>query len=355
MVDRPGPSDAPRPALRLKSQKFREARQGDWRALSGQLDKAERRGLGSFSVDELLNLPVLYRSTMSSLSMAQSISLDRNMITYLQALCVRAYVYIYGPQTRLKDVLSGFFIHAWPNAVRKLAREMLLTFLILIVGGVAGWLLCAFDSNWYNVLLPSDQAQGRDLGASVESLRKSMGGAEDHALSPFAVFLMTHNVRVAIMTFAMGAIFGLPTFAITLYTGITAGAMIWLFASKGLGYEFVAWLTIHGTTEFFALIIAAACGFHIARRLMFPGDATRRTALAEAGLLSGTAMIGVAIMLTVAGCLEGIGRQTITDSLWRILIGLVMLTIWSCYFLGVGRKTPADAFTGRSPATGEGG
>ena len=50
------PADAPKPVLRLKSQKFREARQSDWRALSSQLDKVEKRGLGSFSIDELLNL-----------------------------------------------------------------------------------------------------------------------------------------------------------------------------------------------------------------------------------------------------------------------------------------------------------
>lgn len=345
MTDQPIPhTNEPKPVLRLKSQKFREARQGDWRSLSSQLDKVEKRGLGSFSIDELLNLPVLYRSAMSSLSMAQSISLDRNMITYLQALCVRAYVYIYGPQTRLKDVLKGFFIHAWPSAVRQLAREIALTFTIFVTGIVAGWLLCSHDSSWYGLLLPGEQGS-RDVGSSAAELRKTIGDGGDHALSPFAVFLMTHNVGVAISTFALGAFFGLPTFALILYTGITMGAMVWLFAQKGMGIEFAAWLTIHGTTELFAIIIAGACGFHIARRLMFPGDATRRSALAEAGLLTGTAMIGVAIMLTIAGCLEGIGRQTITDTLVRFAIGLVMLTIWCLYFTRVGRgKATTDRF-----------
>jgi hypothetical protein len=56
-------------------------------------------------------------------------------------------------------------------------------------------------------------------------------------------------------------------------------------------------------------------------------------------------MIGVAIMLTIAGCLEGIGRQTITDTVLRIAIGLVMLTIWCLYFTSVGRgKATTDRF-----------
>ncbi|HTN42079.1 MAG TPA: stage II sporulation protein M [Asticcacaulis sp.] len=337
------PADAPKPVLRLKSQKFREARQSDWRTLSTQLDKVEKRGVGSFSIDELLNLPLLYRSAMSSLSMAQSISLDRNLITYLQALCVRAYVYVYGPQTRLKDVLYSFFILGWPRAVRKLGGEIALAFATLVMGAVAGWLLCAHDSSWYNVFLPGEQGS-RGLDSSAAELRKTIGGnPENHALSPFAVFLMTHNVGVAISTFAFGAVFGLPTFALTLYTGITLGAMVWLFAQQGMGFEFAAWLTIHGTTELFALVIAAGCGFHIARRLMFPGDATRKAALREAGTLTGTAMIGVALMLTVAGCLEGIGRQMITDPFIRIGIGAVMLTIWGLYYTSVGRRKPGES------------
>ena len=326
------------PPLRLKSQKFREARQGDWRALNAQLDRADRQGLNGFSVEEILNLPLLYRSAMSSLSMAQSISLDRNMVTYLQALCARAYVTVYGPQTRVKDILSGFFAQDWPRSVRRLWPEIAVSIAIFLVGLFAGWAVCAHDSSWYGNFV-GGMTEGRTPSASVETLRKTLGHSEkDAMLSPFAVFLMTHNTRVAIMAFSFGVLFGIPTFALTLYTGLQMGAMLWLFSSKGLGIEFAAWLSIHGTTEISAFIISGACGFNIARRLMFPGDLSRRAALAEAGKLTGTAMIGVALMLTVAGCLEGIGRQTITEPVFRFAIGGVMLTLWLLFFLFVGRS-----------------
>ena len=326
------------PQLQLKSQKFRDARQADWRTLNGQLDKLEKRGINSFSVEELLNLPVLYRSAMSSLSMAQSISLDRNLITYLQSLCARAYVHIYGPQTRLQEVLGGFFLKAWPRSVRALWPEILLAFVATVAGVLIGWLLCAHDSSWYNVFLPPELAQGRDLTATAKQLHDTLGGnPEKAALSPFAVMLMTHNTQVAIMAFALGVIFGLPTLSLLIQNGIMMGAFLWLFASKGLGLEMAAWLTIHGTTEIFAIILAGAGGFHLARKIMFPGDATRRQSLMEAGQLTGTVMIGVAAMLTVAGCLEGIGRQTITATWARIAIGVFMLALWCGYYLFVGR------------------
>ena len=342
MLDEPLRPEPPKPVLQLKSQKFREARQADWKALNSQLDKVEKQGLGSFSIDELLNLPVLYRSAMSSLSMAQSISLDRNMITYLQALCARAYVYIYGPHTRLKDVLNSFFVRNWPKSVRALGMEIGLAFVLTVAGVVLGWLLCAHSSTWYDIFIPPGYSQGRDLTSTAQQLRETLGGApKDALLSPFAVFLMTHNTQVAIMCFALGAIFGLPTIVLLLQNGVTMGAMLWLFFSKGVGFEFAAWLTIHGTTELFAIIVAGGCGFHIARRLVFPGDATRLSAMADAGRLTGTVMIGVALMLTIAGCLEGIGRQTILDPFVRIAIGLTMLTLWCVYFLFVGKKDEA--------------
>ncbi len=325
------------PPLRLKSQKFREARQGDWRALNAALDRADRQGMGGFSVEEILNLPLLYRSAMSSLSMAQSISLDRNMVTYLQALCARAYVTVYGPQARIKDILSGFFARDWPKSVRRLWPEIAVAFVIFLVGLAAGWVICAHDSSWYGNFV-GGMSEGRTPSASAEALRKTLGhSTKDAMLSPFAVFLMTHNTQVAIMAFAFGVVFGLPTFALTLYTGLQMGAMLWLFSSKGLGVDFAAWLSIHGTTEISAFIISSACGFNIARRLMFPGDLSRRAALAEAGKLTGTAMIGVALMLTVAGCLEGIGRQTITEPVFRFAIGGVMFTLWMTFYLFVGR------------------
>ena len=332
-----------RPALQLKSQRFREAREGDWKTLSSSLDKVGKKGLGAFSIDEILNLPLLYRSAVSSLSMAQSISLDRNMITYLQALCVRAYVFIYGPHTRFKDVAEGYFVKAWPAGVRKLWPELSLAVLVSVVGTFIGWLLCAHDSNWYD-LLTGGMAEGRNVSASVKDLKNTLGAGgpdmHDH-LPTMAAFLMTHNIQVCVVAFAAGAVFGLPTLMALIQNFYVLGAMLWLFYSKGLGFDFTAWLAIHGTTELSAIILSGACGFHIARRIMFPGDVTRMQALREAGQLTGTVMLGCAIMLIIAGCLEGIGRQTILNPFLRLGVGGVMFIFWVTYFLFTGKNTEA--------------
>jgi len=322
--------------LQLKSQKFREAREKDWRALAALVDRAEKGQLKRFTTEELLNLPLLYRSAISSLSMAQSISLDRNMIGYLQALCARAYVSVYGPQARLTEILSGFFT-GLAQALRRLWAEFWLAFVCFFLGAVGGWLMCAHDSSWYTALV-GHSAQGRDLMASPEQLRATLGGAEKNDwLAVFSVYLMSNNTQVALMAFAVGVMGGVPTGLLLIMNGMMLGAMLWLFVERGVGVEFAAWLSIHGTTEILAILMAGAAGFYLARRLLFPGALTRKAALAQAGKVAGTVMLGVMMLLVLAGIIEGYGRQTITGTGWRFAIGGTLLVVWVLYFTLAGR------------------
>jgi uncharacterized membrane protein SpoIIM required for sporulation len=94
---------------------------------------------------------------------------------------------------------------------------------------------------------------------------------------------------------------------------------------------------IHGTTELSAIILAGAAGLHIGRAVAFPGVRTRAAAAGEAGRRGALVMIGVVIMLLVAGLLEGFARQLIVADLARYAIAAVMLAFWIVYFGLAGR------------------
>ena len=124
----------------------------------------------------------------------------------------------------------------------------------------------------------------------------------------------------------------MPTALLIVYNGLTLGAFMAVFAPKGLGFGFAGWLMIHGTTELFAIMISGAAGFRIGTAIAFPGREARGDAAVRAGKTGATAMAGTVVMLAVAGVLEGIGRQTITDDFSRYGIGLAMLAGWLLYF-----------------------
>ena len=114
----------------VNASRFRAAHEADWERLDRIVGTIERRSVRALDDDDLLALPLLYRSALSSLSVARETSLDRALITYLEQLCTRAYFQIYGVPTSPMKQLAQFFARGWPLAVQALWKETLISFLL---------------------------------------------------------------------------------------------------------------------------------------------------------------------------------------------------------------------------------
>ena len=315
------------------SRLFRATREEEWRRLEAILTRAEKKSVRALADEDLLALPILYRGALSSLSVARETSLDLELITYLEGLCARASFFVYGVRTSAGSRVKAFLLDDWPAAVRALWRETAVSFAVTLIGVLAGYLLVAADPGWYESLVPEELAQGRDFRAPIDELRRTLYHEGDSQwLSAFAATLFTHNSQVCMLSFALGFAFGVPTAMLLVYNGAMVGAMLALFASHGLGYEMGGWLIIHGSTEFFAIVLAGAAGFRIGWSVVFPGEDSRLAAATIAGRGAAIVMGGVVVMLLVAGLLEGLGRQLVTSDAVRYTIGLTMLALWCGYF-----------------------
>jgi uncharacterized membrane protein SpoIIM required for sporulation len=324
-----------KPNANLKSLRFRQEREADWSELERLVNTYERSGVKGLSDEEMLRAPVLYRSTLSALSVARSTSLDRAVTDYLESLCARGYFFIYGSRATLFEKLTSFFRTDWPLAVHTLWRETAISSALLMVGVVMAFALYAQSTEWYYAFVPADLAGGRDPSASLATLRETLYGdskADKDELSIFASFLFTHNTGVALLAFALGFAFGIPSAALMVMNGAMLGMFLALFASHGLGFELGGWLLIHGVTELFAIALAGAAGLNLGRAMAFPGGQSRLDALAKAGATSGLVMAGVIVMLMAAGLLEGFGRQLITSDVVRYTIAGTSAVIWGLYF-----------------------
>lgn len=330
--------NAPAGAPLVNATRFRRAHQADWERLDLLVTRLEKKSIRALDDDDLLALPALYRTTLSSLSIARDTSLDRSLVTYLEQLCTRAYFQIYGVQTPAGRQMAHFFRTGWPTAARGLWKETLVCWGLMMLAAAVGYLLVRSDPSWFYSIIPIELAGGRDPSASAESLRATLYDSSQGWLATFATYLFTHNSQVAILSFALGFAFAVPTVLLMLYNGLMIGAFFAVFAGKGLAPNLAGWLMIHGTTELFAIAIAGAAGLRIGTAIAFPGRLSRMASAVAAGRSSATAMIGVVIMLAVAGLLEGIGRQTITDDLTRFVIGWSMLTFWVLYLYVLGGR-----------------
>jgi uncharacterized membrane protein SpoIIM required for sporulation len=320
-----------RPVL-VNASRFRAAHEADWERLDRLVTQIEKKSIRALSDDDILALPLLYRTTLSSLAVARDTSLDRGLIVYLEQLSTRAYFQIYGVQTSAWRQLGHFFARGWPEAVQGLWRETLVCALLQAAAALVAYLLVRGDPSWFYGILPEGLAGGRDPSASVEALRATLYDRHNDMLATFATYLFTHNSQIAIFAFALGFAFAVPTVLLILYNGLMLGAFFAVFAEKGLAFNLAGWLAIHGTTELFAITIAGAAGMRIGMAIAFPGRDTRTESAVRAGRPAALAMAGAVVMLAVAGLLEGIGRQTVVDDLSRYLIGAAMLAGWLAYF-----------------------
>jgi uncharacterized membrane protein SpoIIM required for sporulation len=327
----------------MRSVSFRREREASWAELEDLIALADRHGVRSLTASQMARLPHLYRATLSSLSVARSISLDQAVVQYLESLVGRAYFVVYGTRQSLRSQLWDFLAWRWPQAVRDRWRALSLSIVLMGVGGVVAFLMTRDNMDYYYTFV-GDMAQGRTPASSTSELR---GGLYDEAsvssvLGTFAAQLFSHNARIGILAFALGFVVGLPTAFLLFYNGLVLGSFAALYASRGLSIDLWGWLLPHGVTELLAVILCGAGGFTIAAAIAFPGVKSRLENLRDHGRDAARIVIGCVVMLFIAGIIEGVFRQTVTSVPARYAVAGTTAVWWLFYFLVVGRGREAE-------------
>lgn len=328
------------PEFDLKSAQFRREREAAWKELEGLLARLEKGGLETLTAEELHRLPVLYRSAVSSLSVATAISLDKNLLDYLTALVGRAYIAVYGAKRRVGEAVADFFLVRFPWAVRRHFLFVLAAYALLGLGILTGYRMVLADPERYYSLVDEGLAEGRNPAASTPELRDILYGGGKGPLGLFATFLFTHNAKIGMVCFAVGFVAGVPVIYLLFFNGLELGALAALYQTRGLGAEFWAWVLPHGITELSAVALSGAAGMAIGAALVFPGRHTRMRNLALQGREVALLALGAVAMFLIAGLIEGIFRQVVHDVAIRWSLATLTLVFWAWYFLAMGRRAP---------------
>ena len=143
----------------------------------------EKAGLQSLTAAELNRLPVLYRSAVSSLSVATAISLDKNLLDYLTALVGRAYIGVYGAKRRTGEAIAEFFRLRFPWVVRRYFVFVLAAYALMGLGVLTGYRMTLADPERYYSFVGDAMAQGRNPASSTKELREILySGGEGAAV-----------------------------------------------------------------------------------------------------------------------------------------------------------------------------
>lgn len=323
----------------MRSARFRREREAGWRRLEELVARAERLGLHRMNFAEARDLAASYRQATTSLAIAREISLDKALLDYLEALTARAYLSVYAPQERVGGIVRRFLASGAPQAMRRSWVFVLLGFLCMGLGALAGYLLYFESAAWYYVFMPPGLGDGRGPDSTTEFLRSVIYDERPDAsgLGAFATFLFSHNTRVAIFVFGLGVFACAPAILLTFYNGLSLGAFLALHVERGLGWDIGGWLSIHGVTEISAICIACGGGLQLGAAVLFPGQRTRSDALRAAGHDAVKLALVASLMLVAAALLEGFARQLVQDLNSRLVVGWGVGLLWLAWFALGGR------------------
>jgi uncharacterized membrane protein SpoIIM required for sporulation len=268
-------------------------------------------------------------------------------LTYLENLTLRAFLVVYGPRTSLWEGVKTFFRSGFPASVRAARWHILIAFLAMAAGCIAGFMLTDADEEWFNVLIGSGMAGDRGPSSTRESLLDgelfAPWGGPVEAFALFANFLFQHNTMVGVLAFSVGLAAGVPTLLLMTYQGLDLGAFVALHYHRGLTVECLAWLSIHGVTEITAIVLCGAGGLMIADKMLFPDRYTRLESLSLHGRQAAQVVVGAMAMFFVAAILEGGFRQLVASTPWRLVIGGISGALWLRYFMRAGYSRAEEA------------
>ena len=145
--------------------------------------------------------------------------------------------------------------------------------------------------------------------------------------------------KVAILSFGVGFMAGVPTLLLLVYNGLIVGAFLAIHYQRGLLIDCIGWLSIHGVTELGAFILCGAAGLVVAEKIIFTGRYSRLEALSIHGKQAAIIACGAVAMLFIAGFIEGGLRQLINVTSWRFAFAAVTAVLWGVYFLYCGKAS----------------
>lgn len=329
----------------LDLQKFISDEKPYWSELDALLGRMERDAFGKMNVPQIQRFHYLYQRASADLAKVSGFSAETDIRRYLENLVARSYAEVHEvrQKSRRFNPISWFFV-TFPQTFRRHIRAFALSVAVTIVGTLFGAIAIGIDSDAKAILMPFSHLQG---DPSERVAKEEQAKADDMVgqKGTFAGYLMTHNTKVSIFTFALGATYGVGTMIMLFYNGVILGAVASDYVLAGETPFLIGWLLPHGSIEIPAILLAGQAGFVLASAVIGWGKrVSLKTRLRQVSGDMVTLLFGIALMLVWAGVIESFFSQyhePVLPYAVKIGFGAVELTALAL-FLGLsGRKTEA--------------
>jgi len=317
----------------VPTDRFINQRKNAWQRLEDLLKLLDTSSFKRLRREEVRELGRIYRRTASDLAIARAESRDPRLVNYLNSLVIRAHGRIYRAESHGWKRILQFFTRELPQTFRRTWRYTLLSFSVFMIFSIFGFVGTRYDPEFSELVGVDPTFREIEIETKTrwwETLN------EQNQVGASAI--MTNNIQVTIYTFAFGALFGVGTLFYLAYNGANIASVLALTYRAGFGNDLVTFMVGHGVIELSCIFISGGAGLLIGSAMIMPGNLTRADALKTRGMEAVRLMMGVAVLLVVAGIIEGfISPAPINPRIKYTIAVLTGLALYS-YLLLAGRE-----------------
>jgi uncharacterized membrane protein SpoIIM required for sporulation len=321
----------------MKLDPFLAQRSDGWRQLSGLLDRLLKAGPARLTVADLQELGRLYRRAASDLAYARAHFHDPETVSYLNQLVARGHSAIYAPARPRWGAVWSFLGRGLPRQVRAAGAFFGVAALLLYGSVLAGLAVAIISPESASALVPAQlqpaveqeapapAAHAEDLPSGVQALLGSV--------------ILTNNLRVGFLSFALGIICGAGTAYVLLQNGLMLGALAGKLGIGGSALDFWSLIAPHGGLELLAITLCGAGGLLLGWALVSPGDLRRRDALIAAGRKAVPLVVGAIPLFGIAALIEAFVTPAPVTPWGKVVLGIASTAAVLAY-LGLAGRGP---------------
>lgn len=313
--------------------RFITERKNNWQRLEDILSMVEHSPLRGLTKAEVREFGELYRRAAADLAIARAEAGDPRLVGYLNSLVIRAHGKIYHADSQGTNLAWQFLTKDFPQTFRRTLGYTTLSFAIFMVFSVLSFALCYYDRNFAEI-------QGLEVAGYMAKSDNKWWESLNEANQLGASQILTNNILVAVKAFAYGAFFGIGTIYVLIFNGLHIGGILGVCyrSNPAFANDLVTFMVGHGVIELSCIFIAGGAGMLIGYAMINPKDLTRGEALKKAGMDAVRLAIGCALLLVLAGIIEGFLSPSPLPAFVKYGTGILTGIAMYSYLFLVGRN-----------------
>ncbi len=314
---------------------------GTWDEYRALLELAGRRGLDALPEREVSRFAALYREVAADLARARTYGGSPELVYSLERAVGAGHNLLYRPAPRSWRALRTWLTGGFPALARRRWRPIAIASALFYVPALIAYGLVRMDPPRANELMPAVMLERAEEAEAKERRGEGYVEVTTGEMPEMATGLIANNVQVTFTAFAGGILAGAGTVLTLVFNGILLGGIAGLFANHGQALHLFTFVLPHGVVELTAICIAGGAGLWMGSAFLLPGRRTRREVLVERGREAVSLICGTAMLLVVAGFIEGFVSPSQLPREVKLGFAALVAVVLVAYLGGAGRDEEA--------------